>query len=205
MRTGRPRSYDQRISVNTNIEADLYSFGKDDLKIPACEALTLGYIGRIDAELAVKKGVDPEDLERYLEIRNRAFRDLVLEQKKEEEIIQRVSSLAQSVKDEAKVNDTSEQKGRINWTRVPAEKFPAEYVRHLFTEPERAIWINELIEAYEDEEQDEESYASSDVLDRFVKEYFCRRNSDENKPSRMLSHNEVRNVLRTWADSLRGF
>ena len=92
-----------------------------------------------------------------------------------------------------------------NWDRLPNEKFPAEYVRHLFSESERETWINELIEAYEDEDNDDESYASSDVLGRFVKEYFSRRDSDENKPSRMLSHNEVRKVLHTWADSLRGF
>lgn len=197
MRTGRPRSYDQRISVNTNIEADLYSFGKDDLKIPACEALTLGYIGRIDAELAVKKGVDPEDLERYLEIRNRAFRDLVLEQKKEEEIIQRVSTLAQSVITEAKAQDLPDNTPVIiNWAAIPDDQKLKIYIQQIMEEDFRAFWISKYNSADEEDQ--------FDVLTKFADDIICRHQADPNKPFRITDKNEIRKVLRTWADSARG-
>lgn len=204
---GRPKTYDRRAIVTTNIEADLYSFGKDELGIPANEALSSGYIGCIDAELKVTKDIEPADLDRYLEIRNRVYRDMVLQQRQEEEIIHNVSTFAGEVRTEvSKIIENDVKSTPINrWDNVTDEKFPVEYIRYLFDEETRKTWIKNLVRAYKEEEDDDNSYATSDVLEGFVQEYSRRYAKDENKPSRKLEWNQVRRVLSTWADSVRGF
>jgi hypothetical protein len=122
MRTGRPRSYESRLAITTNIEEDLYTLGHDELKIPANVALTLGYIGRINSEFAVNGCKNPEDLDRFLEIQNRAFRDLVLEQKKEQDTIDRVSNIATEVRKTSDKETEEEKKAAEELKKKKAEK-----------------------------------------------------------------------------------
>jgi hypothetical protein len=98
---GRPRLYDRRVPVTTNIEADLYSFGKDELFIPANEAITLGYIGMIDSELSVRKNISEPDLDRYLEIRNRVFKSNVLEKERDLDAAHRTADFSNDIRESA--------------------------------------------------------------------------------------------------------
>jgi len=196
MRTGRPRSYDRRISVNTNIEADLYEFGKDDLGIPACEALAYGYIGRIDADLIVRKDIDADALDRYYEIRERVFRDLVTVQKKEQDIISRVSGLANEVRSEASVKPHPAQPTGINWDLIPEDQRIPRYIQTIMPEDTRAFWISEYNKAEEEDRFDVASSFAEDLLDIYREE--------SEKPVKITDKNSVRKTLQQWADSARG-
>lgn len=99
MRTGRPREYVNRLTVTTNIEQDLYDLGKDQFEIPACEALTDGYIGKIDEAINVRKDVNEDTLDYYFSIRNRIVKDRVSEFKAKQRELKRVATFSGEVRD----------------------------------------------------------------------------------------------------------
>lgn len=193
---GRPKTYDRRIVITTNIEADLYSFGHDGLEIPANEALTSGYMGCIDEELKHRSDIDPEELERYLEIRNRNFRELVFKQKLEEEIINCVSTLAGSVREEA-TRKEDPRPAEINWLKVPEEKKLSMYIQTIMEEDFRAFWISK----YNSAKEEDRFSVTTDFADKVIELY----KQDPNKPIKLTEKPSIRKVLETWADSVRGF
>ena len=197
MAAGRPRSYEKRVNVTTNIEGDLYYFGKDRLGIPAREAITLGYIGRIDSEITVQKNFTAEELDRYFEIRNRIVKDLVLEREHDEEIIQRVSNLADDIRDKSRQLPHEPELGSIDWNQIPDDQKTRVYIQQIFEPDERGIWIRDLVRASDDDQRDA-------ILTDFVKEFVARFKADQDRPFNKVDAGEVRRVLLTWAEAEGG-
>lgn len=200
MVAGRPRSYEKRVNITTNIEGDLYYFGKDKLGIPAREAITLGYIGRIDSEITVQKNFTAEELDRYLSIRNRIVKDLVLEKEHDEEIIQRVSTLSDEIRENGKqsVQDQDNSIGEINWNQIPEDQRVRIYIQQIFTPAERKQWISDLNQCTDEDDQFE-------ILNSFFGEFAARFKKDRDRPFSKVDTGEVKRVLVTWAESERGF
>jgi len=199
MAAGRPRSYEKRVNVTTNIEGDLYYFGKDRLGIPAREAITLGYIGRIDSEITVQKNFTTEELDRYFEIRNRIVKDLVLEKEQDEETIRRVSNLADDIRDERRqlTLKSESTSTTIDWNTIPEEQKIRVYTEQAFTRDERKHWINKYLTASDDERPD--------VLKQFSDEYVTRFRADSNRPFNKLDLGVIKRVLVDWAEAEGGF
>lgn len=196
MAAGRPRSYEKRVNVTTNIEGDLYYFGKDRLGIPAREAITLGYIGRIDSEITLQKNFTAEELDRYFEIRNRIVKDLVLEKEQDEETIQRVSNLADDIRDERR-QLTLSTSTTIDWNKIPEEQRILVYIQQIFEPDERGIWIRDLVRASDDDDREA-------ILADFVKEFAARFTKDRERPFNKIDAGEIKRVLITWANAEEG-
>jgi hypothetical protein len=199
MAAGRPRSYEKRVNVTTNIEGDLYYFGKDRLGIPAREAITLGYIGRIDSEITVQKNFTAEELDRYFEIRNRIVKDLVLEKEQDEETIQRVSNLADDIRDERRqlTLKSESTSTTIDWNKIPEEQRILVYIQQIFEPDERGIWIRDLVRASDDDDREA-------ILADFVKEFAARFTKDRERPFNKIDAGEIKRVLITWANAEEG-
>jgi hypothetical protein len=199
MAAGRPRSYEKRVNVTTNIEGDLYYFGKDRLGIPAREAITLGYIGRIDSEITVQKNFTAEELDRYFEIRNRIVKDLVLEREHDEEIIQRVSNLADNIRDESRqlILKSESTSNTIDWNTIPEEQKIRAYIQQIFEPDERGIWIRDLVRASDDDQRDA-------ILNDFVKEFASRFSKDRDRPFNKVDAGDIKRVLIAWAEAEEG-
>lgn len=199
MAAGRPRSYEKRVNVTTNIEGDLYYFGKDRLGIPAREAITLGYIGRIDSEITLQKNFTAEELDRYFEIRNRIVKDLVLEKEQDEETIQRVSNLADDIRDERRqlTLKSESTSTTIDWNKIPEEQRILVYIQQIFEPDERGIWIRDLVRASDDDDREA-------ILADFVKEFAARFTKDRERPFNKIDAGEIKRVLITWANAEEG-
>lgn len=199
MAAGRPRSYEKRVNVTTNIEGDLYYFGKDRLGIPAREAITLGYIGRIDSEITVQKNFTAEELDRYFEIRNRIVKDLVLEKEQDEETIQRVSNLADDIRDERRqlTLKSESTSTTIDWNKIPEEQRILVYIQQIFEPDERGIWIRDLVRVFDDEDRDA-------ILNDFVKEFASRFSKDRDRPFNKIDAGDIKRVLIAWAEAEGG-
>jgi len=85
----------------------------------------------------------------------------------------------------------------INWLKVPADKKLPTYIQTIMEQDFRAFWISKYNTAEEDDK--------FDVLNQFADDVICRHKADENKPFKLTDKIEIRKVLRTWADSVRGF
>jgi hypothetical protein len=198
MVAGRPRSYDQRITITTNTEADLYYFGKDELGITAREAITLGYIGRIDSEIIVRKDISKEDLDRYFEIRNRVYKTQVLERERDEDVAQRVSNIAGEIRNDVsnKKLETSNEPENINWNKIPADQKVRVYTQQIFTRDERVQWISRYVSS-------DEEFRNS-VLKLFCEEFIVRFKADTDRPFSKVDAGEIKNVLVSWAEAEEG-
>ena len=76
MKAGRPKEYKNRVQITSNIEQDLLDIGREYFKIRACEAITTGFIGKIDSFIDTNiEQVDPDILDLYFSIRNRIIKD----------------------------------------------------------------------------------------------------------------------------------
>ncbi len=199
MAAGRPRSYEKRVNVTTNIEGDLYYFGKDRLGIPAREAITLGYIGRIDSEITVQKNFTTEELDRYFEIRNRIVKDLVLEKEQDEETIRRVSNLADDIRDERRqlTLKSESTSTTIDWNTIPEEQKIRAYIQQIFEPDERGIWIRDLVRASDDDDREA-------ILADFVKEFAGRFTQDRERPFSKVDAGDIKRVLIAWAEAEGG-
>jgi len=122
MRTGRPKEYVNRLTVTTNMEQDLYDLGKDHFEINACEALTDGYIGKIDSIINVTNNIEPVLLDYYLSIRNRIVKDRVSEFRDKQRQLKQVAAFSGEVNDAIHNASLTEAERRQEVEKLRAEK-----------------------------------------------------------------------------------
>lgn len=76
MKPGRPKEYKNRVQITSNIEQDLLDIGREYFNIRACEAITAGFIGKIDSFIDSNiEQIEPDILDLYFSIRNRIIKD----------------------------------------------------------------------------------------------------------------------------------
>lgn len=85
----------------------------------------------------------------------------------------------------------------IDWDLIPRDLRLTTYVQMLMPEDFRAFWISKYNSADDDNR--------FDVLTEFAKDIICRHKDNPDKPFQLTDINDIRKVLRTWADSVRGF
>lgn len=88
-------------------------------------------------------------------------------------------------------------KTAIDWDSMSEETRLPRYIKTIMPEDFRAFWISKYNCAEEE--------GQFDVLTDFANDVICRNQADPEKPFRITDKNEVRKILRSWAESAGGF
>lgn len=194
---GRPREYSSRYPLTVSVERELWDFASE-YGILARDAISLGLQGMIENDLVRSKKIPPEEVSRYMEIKNREIQYLVSNRERETNIVHQVSEITQTVNGLVQVKTpANEDPKEINWLKVPEDRKLSTYIQVLMDEDFRAFWISKY-NATEEEDR-------FDILNQFAEDVICRHQAHPDKPIKISDKGEIRNVLRTWADSARGF
>lgn len=194
---GRPREYYSRYPLTVSVEKELWDFA-NQYGILARDAISLGFQGIIENDLIRTKRIPKEEMVRYMEIKNRELQFLISNRERESDIIKQVSEINETVSGLSLDNTLKPpEPSQINWETVPEDLKLATYILILMPEDFRAFWISKYNSADEDDR--------FGILTEFAKNVICRHKENPDKPFQLKYLNDIRNVLRSWADSARGF
>ena len=194
---GRPREYSSRYPLTVSVERDLWDFASE-YGILARDAISLGLQGMIENDLVRSKKIPPEEVSRYMEIKNREIQYLVSNRERETNIVHQVSEITQTVNGLVQVKTpANEDPKEINWLKVPEDRKVSTYIQTIMDEDFRAFWISKYNSSDEEDR--------FEILNKFADDVICRYKADENKPIKIPDVGDIRRALVTWADSARGF
>ena len=191
---GRPREYENRYPLTVSVEKDLWDYAQS-YGILGRDAMSYGLQGLIESEIIKTKKATPEEIDRYLEIKNRELQYIVTVRDTEKRALDEISKIREEARQNILQNKQLEEKAPdgINWDTIPGDQKVRIYIQTIFTPTERRDWVEQFLCTYEDE-QDQ-------VLNQFFSEFVTRFKQDDDRPFNKVDAGEVRRVLRTWAEA----
>jgi len=195
---GRPREYKNRYPLTVSVEKDLWDYAQS-YGILARDAMSYGLQGLIESEIIKTKKATPEEIDRYLEIKNRELQYIVTVRDTEKRALDEISKIREEARQNILQNKQLEEKApdSINWNTIPDDQKIRVYTEQAFTRDERKYWINEYLTASDDERPD--------ILKQFSDEYVTRFRADSNRPFNKLDLGVIKRVLVDWAEAEGGF
>ena len=195
---GRPREYENRYPLTVSVEKDLWDYAQS-YGILGRDAMSYGLQGLIESEIIKTKKATPEEIDRYLEIKNRELQYIVTVRDAEKRAVDEISKIREEARQNILQNKQLEEKApdSINWNTIPEEQKIRAYIQQIFEPDERGIWIRDLVRASDDDQRDA-------ILTDFVKEFVARFKADQDRPFNKVDAGEVRRVVRTWANAEEG-
>ena len=191
---GRPREYANRYSLTVSVEKDLWDYAQS-YGILARDAISYGLQGLIESEIIRTKKATPEEIDRYLEIKNRELQYIITVRDTEKRALDEINKIRDEVRQTH--NNKSDSHPEINWETIPDDQKIRVYTEQAFTRDERKHWINKYLTASDDERPD--------VLKQFSDEYVTRFRADSNRPFNKLDLGVIKRVLVDWAEAEGGF
>lgn len=94
---GRPKEYESRYPLTVSVEKDLWDYAQK-YGILARDALSYGLQGLIETDIIKTKQATPEEIDRYLEIKNRELQYSVNLRNRERDTIQEISNIRDDIK-----------------------------------------------------------------------------------------------------------
>ena len=195
---GRPREYDNRYSLTVSVEKDLWDYAQS-YGILARDAISYGLQGLIESEIIRTKKATPEEIDRYLEIKNRELQYIVTVRDTEKRALDEISKIREEARHNILQNKQLEEKApdSINWNTIPEEQKIRAYIQQIFEPDERGIWIRDLVRASDDDDREA-------ILADFVKEFASRFKADQDRPFNKIDVGDVKRVLIAWANAEEG-
>ena len=196
---GRPREYDNRYSLTVSVEKDLWDYAQS-YGILARDAISYGLQGLIESEIIRTKKATPEEIDRYLEIKNRELQYIVTVRDTEKRALDEISRIREEARHNILQNKQLEEKApdSINWNTIPEEQKIRAYIQQIFEPDERGIWIRDLVRASDDDDREA-------ILADFVKEFASRFSKDRDRPFNKIDAGDIKRVLIAWAEAEGGF
>lgn len=193
---GRPREYENRYPLTVSVEKDLWDYAQS-YGILARDAISYGLQGLIESEIIKTKKATPEEIDRYLEIKNRELQYIVTVRDTEKRALDEISKIREEARQSQCQHTAPAEPEGINWDSIPDDQKVRIYIQTIFTPTERRDWVEQFLCTYEDE-QDQ-------VLNQFFSEFVTRFKQDDDRPFNKVDAGDVRRVLRTWANAEEGF
>lgn len=193
---GRPREYENRYPLTVSVEKELWDYAQS-YGILARDAMSYGLQGLIESEIIKTKKATPEEIDRYLEIKNRELQYIVTVRDTEKRALDEISKIREEARQSQCQHTAPTEPEGINWDSIPDDQKVRIYIQTIFTPTERRDWVERFLCTYEDEQEQ--------VLNHFFREFVTRFKADQDRPFNKVDAGEVRRVLRTWANAEEGF
>lgn len=195
---GRPREYENRYPLTVSVEKDLWDYAQS-YGILGRDAISYGLQGLIESEIIKTKKATPEEIDRYLEIKNRELQYIVTVRDTEKRALDEISKIREEARQNILQNKQLEEKAPdgINWDTIPGDQKVRAYIQQIFEPDERSIWIRDLVRASDDDQRDA-------ILTDFVKEFVARFTKDRDRPFNKIDAGDIKRVLITWAEAEGG-
>jgi len=195
---GRPREYVNRYPLTVSVEKELWDYAQS-YGILARDAMSYGLQGLIESEIIKTKRATPDEIDRYLEIKNRELQYIVTVRDTEKRALDEISKIREEARKNIIQNNELEPKtpDGINWGTIPDDQKTRVYIQQIFEPDERSIWIRDLVRASDDEDRDA-------ILNDFVKEFASRFSKDRDRPFNKVDAGDIKRVLITWAEAEGG-
>ena len=192
---GRPREYENRYPLTVSVEKDLWDYAQS-YGILGRDAMSYGLQGLIESEIIKTKKATPEEIDRYLEIKNRELQYIVTVRDTEKRALDEISKIREEARQSQCQHTAPTEPDGINWDSIPDDQKVRIYIQTIFTPTERRDWVERFLCTYEDEQEQ--------VLNHFFREFVDRFKADQDRPFNKVDAGEVRRVLRTWAEAEGG-
>jgi len=181
-----------------SVEKDLWDYAQS-YGILGRDAMSYGLQGLIESEIIKTKKATPEEIDRYLEIKNRELQYIVTVRDTEKRALDEISKIREEARHNILQNKQLEEKApdSINWNTIPEEQKIRAYIQQIFEPDERSIWIRDLVRASDDDQRDA-------ILTDFVKEFVARFTKDRDRPFNKIDAGDIKRVLITWAEAEGG-
>lgn len=195
---GRPREYENRYPLTVSVEKELWNYAQS-YGILARDAMSYGLQGLIESEIIKTKKATPEEIDRYLEIKNRELQYIVTVRDAEKRAVDEISRIREEARQNILQNKQLEEKAPdgINWDSIPDDQKVRVYIQQIFEPDERGIWIRDLVRVFDDEDRDA-------ILNDFVKEFASRFSKDRDRPFNKIDAGDIKRVLIAWAEAEGG-
>lgn len=195
---GRPREYENRYPLTVSVEKDLWDYAQS-YGILGRDAMSYGLQGLIESEIIKTKKATPEEIDRYLEIKNRELQYIVTVRDTEKRALDEISKIREEARQNILQNKQLEEKAPdgINWGMIPDDQKTRVYIQQIFEPDERGIWIRDLVRASDDDDREA-------ILADFVKEFAGRFTQDRERPFSKVDAGDIKRVLIAWAEAEEG-
>ena len=195
---GRPREYENRYPLTVSVEKDLWDYAQS-YGILGRDAMSYGLQGLIESEIIKTKKATPEEIDRYLEIKNRELQYIVTVRDTEKRALDEISKIREEARQNILQNKQLEEKAPdgINWDTIPGDQKVRAYIQQIFEPDERSIWIRDLVRASDDDDREA-------ILADFVKEFASRFSKDRDRPFNKIDAGDIKRVLIAWAEAEGG-
>jgi len=161
--------------------------------------MSYGLQGLIESEIIKTKKATPEEIDRYLEIKNRELQYIVTVRDTEKRALDEISKIREEARQNILQNKQLEEKAPdgINWGMIPDDQKTRVYIQQIFEPDERGIWIRDLVRASDDDDREA-------ILADFVKEFAGRFTQDRERPFNKVDAGDIKRVLIAWAEAEEG-
>jgi len=161
--------------------------------------MSYGLQGLIESEIIKTKKATPEEIDRYLEIKNRELQYIVTVRDTEKRALDEISKIREEARQNILQNKQLEEKAPdgINWGMIPDDQKTRVYIQQIFEPDERGIWIRDLVRASDDDDREA-------ILADFVKEFAGRFTQDRERPFSKVDAGDIKRVLIAWAEAEEG-
>lgn len=195
---GRPREYENRYPLTVSVEKELWDYAQS-YGVLARDAMSYGLQGLIESEIIKTKRATPDEIDRYLEIKNRELQYIVTVRDTEKRALDEISKIREEARKNIIQNNELEPKtpDDINWGMIPDDQKTRVYIQQIFEPDERGIWIRDLVRASDDDQRDA-------ILNDFVKEFASRFSRDRDRPFNKIDAGDIKRVLIAWAEAEGG-
>jgi hypothetical protein len=184
--------------LTVSVEKELWDYAQS-YGILARDAMSYGLQGLIESEIIKTKRATPDEIDRYLEIKNRELQYIVLVRDTEKRALDEISKIREEARKNIIQNNELEPKtpDDINWGMIPDDQKTRVYIQQIFEPDERGIWIRDLVRASDDDQRDA-------ILNDFVKEFASRFSRDRDRPFNKIDAGDIKRVLIAWAEAEGG-
>jgi len=193
---GRPREYENRYPLTVSVEKELWDYAQS-YGILARDAMSYGLQGLIESEIIKTKKATPEEIDRYLEIKNRELQYIVTVRDTEKRALDEISKIREEARQSQCQHTAPTEPDGINWDSIPDDQKVRVYIQQIFEPDERGIWIRDLVRVFDDEDRDA-------ILNDFVKEFASRFSKDRDRPFNKIDAGDIKRVLIAWAEAEGG-